>query len=56
MNLMIVSVDDHCDVYPPNQRFEVPSISTWAASVQAAVTAIRNAGATKQMILLPGSE
>jgi endoglucanase len=44
------------DVSPTNQTFEVPSITTWAASVQAAVTAIRNAGATKQMILLPGSE
>ena len=32
----------------------VPSITGWAASCQAAVTAIRNAGATSQMILLPG--
>lgn len=30
-------------------------IPTWANSVQAAVTAIRNTGATTQMILLPGS-
>lgn len=30
-------------------------ITTWATSVQAAVTAIRNAGATTQMILLPGN-
>jgi hypothetical protein len=34
----------------------VPNISTWAGSVQAAVTAIRNAGATSQLILLPGTE
>jgi endoglucanase len=30
-------------------------ITTWAATCQAAVTAIRNAGATSQMILLPGN-
>jgi len=30
-------------------------IPTWATSVQAAVTAIRNAGASSQMILLPGT-
>jgi endoglucanase len=30
-------------------------ITAWANSVQAAVTAIRNAGATTQMILLPGN-
>ncbi|KAK7437498.1 Endoglucanase EG-II [Stygiomarasmius scandens] len=30
-------------------------INLWAESVQAAVTAIRNAGATSQMILLPGN-
>jgi endoglucanase len=30
-------------------------ITAWATSVQAAVTAIRNAGATTQMILLPGN-
>lgn len=33
----------------------VPNIQTWAASVQAAVTAIRQAGATSQIILLPGN-
>lgn len=32
----------------------MPSISDWAGSVQAAVTAIRGAGATSQMTLLPG--
>jgi endoglucanase len=31
-------------------------ITTWAATVQKAVTAIRNAGATSQMILLPGTD
>ncbi len=30
-------------------------VPTWATSVQAAVTAIRNAGASAQMILLPGT-
>jgi endoglucanase len=30
-------------------------LPTWANSVQAAVTAIRNAGASSQMILLPGT-
>ncbi|OAG10577.1 cellulase-domain-containing protein [Paraphaeosphaeria sporulosa] len=32
------------------------TMSTWATSVQAAVTAIRKAGATSQMILLPGTD
>lgn len=31
-------------------------INTWATSVQEAVTAIRNAGATSQKILLPGTD
>ncbi len=31
-------------------------VNTWAVSVQAAVTAIRSAGATTQIILLPGSD
>lgn len=35
---------------------DVPSITTWAASVQAAVTAIRQAGATSNTILLPGND
>jgi endoglucanase len=30
-------------------------MGTWSVSVQAAVTAIRNAGATSQIILLPGT-
>ncbi|ORY56371.1 glycoside hydrolase superfamily [Pseudomassariella vexata] len=32
------------------------TVSTWAETVQAAVTAIRNAGATSQYITLPGSD
>ncbi|KAK7014013.1 glycoside hydrolase superfamily [Favolaschia claudopus] len=35
---------------------DIPDINLWAGSVQAAVTAIRNAGATTQMILLPGND
>ncbi|MCJ1377900.1 hypothetical protein MMC17_000996 [Xylographa soralifera] len=34
----------------------IPDINLWAASVQAAVTAIRTAGATSQIILLPGND
>ena len=32
------------------------TVTTWGATVQAAVTAIRKAGATSNMILLPGSD
>jgi endoglucanase len=39
-----------------NEPHDVPNISTWAATVQAAVTAIRNAGATSQFISLPGND
>jgi len=39
-----------------NEPHNIPDISIWAQSVQAAVTAIRNAGATTQMILLPGND
>lgn len=39
-----------------NEPHDIPSISLWAGSVQAAVTAIREAGATTQMILLPGND
>ena len=39
-----------------NEPHDIPNISTWASTVQAAVTAIRNAGATKQLILLPGND
>jgi len=38
-----------------NEPHDIPDINAWATSVQAAVTAIRNAGATTQMILLPGN-
>ncbi|KAH9477713.1 Endoglucanase EG-II [Psilocybe cubensis] len=38
-----------------NEPHDIPNISTWAATVQASVTAIRKAGATSQMILLPGN-
>jgi endoglucanase len=39
-----------------NEPHDVPSISTWAATVQAVVTAIRAAGATSQFISLPGND
>ncbi|KAI9687979.1 MAG: Endoglucanase EG-II [Bogoriella megaspora] len=39
-----------------NEPHDIPNINTWAASVQAAVTAIRQAGATSQLILLPGND
>nr|AMK37824.1 endoglucanase [Inonotus obliquus]AMK37825.1 endoglucanase [Inonotus obliquus] len=38
-----------------NEPHDVPNINTWAGSVQAAVNAIRSAGATSQFILIPGS-
>lgn len=38
-----------------NEPHDIPDINIWAQTVQAAVTAIRNAGATTQMILLPGN-
>ncbi|KAJ7577569.1 endoglucanase, partial [Mycena floridula] len=38
-----------------NEPHDIPDINLWAGSVQAAVTAIRNAGATTQLILLPGN-
>ncbi|TFK39121.1 endoglucanase [Crucibulum laeve] len=38
-----------------NEPHDVPSIPTWGTSVQAAVNAIRAAGATSQYILIPGS-
>ncbi|KAG9040373.1 Endoglucanase EG-II [Tulasnella sp. UAMH 9824] len=38
-----------------NEPHDVPDINAWAATVQAVVTAIRNAGATSQLILLPGN-
>ncbi|KAF8908639.1 endoglucanase [Gymnopilus junonius] len=39
-----------------NEPHDIPNISTWATTVQAAVTAIRQAGATSQIILLPGND
>jgi len=39
-----------------NEPHDIPDIDTWGQSVQAAVTAIRQAGATSQMILLPGTD
>lgn len=39
-----------------NEPHDVPNISTWAATVQAVVTAIRQAGATSQFISLPGND
>ena len=38
-----------------NEPHDIPDMGTWATSCQAAVTAIRNAGAAGQMILLPGN-
>jgi endoglucanase len=38
-----------------NEPHDVPDIKIWAATVQAVVTAIRGAGATTQMVLLPGN-
>ncbi|EGO03449.1 glycoside hydrolase family 5 protein [Serpula lacrymans var. lacrymans S7.3] len=38
-----------------NEPHDIPDIYTWAQSVQAAVTAIRTAGATSQIVLLPGN-
>ena len=39
-----------------NEPHDVPSITTWAATVQKVVTAIRQAGATSQFISLPGND
>ncbi|KDR72606.1 hypothetical protein GALMADRAFT_73464, partial [Galerina marginata CBS 339.88] len=38
-----------------NEPHDVPDINAWATTVQTVVTAIRKAGATTQMILLPGN-
>jgi endoglucanase len=38
-----------------NEPHDIPSLQSWADSVQAAVNAIRAAGATSQYILIPGS-
>ncbi|KAG2132687.1 glycoside hydrolase family 5 protein [Suillus bovinus] len=39
-----------------NEPHDIPNITAWAASVQSAVTAIREAGAKTQIILLPGTD
>jgi endoglucanase len=39
-----------------NEPHDIIDINTWSATVQAAVTAIREAGAITQMILLPGND
>jgi endoglucanase len=38
-----------------NEPHDIPNLQSWADSVQAAVNAIRAAGATSQYILIPGS-
>ena len=38
-----------------NEPHDVPDINRWGTTVQTVVTAIRKAGATSQMILLPGN-
>jgi endoglucanase len=38
-----------------NEPHDIPDLNAWANSSQAAVTAIRNAGAINQLILLPGT-
>ncbi|KAI3622417.1 glycoside hydrolase family 5 protein [Moniliophthora roreri] len=38
-----------------NEPHDIPSVETWANSAQAAINAIREAGATTQHILIPGS-
>jgi endoglucanase len=39
-----------------NEPHNIPDMAVWAGTVQAAVTAIRQAGATTQLILLPGND
>nr|AEM23896.1 endo-1,4-beta-glucanase precursor [Aureobasidium pullulans] len=39
-----------------NEPHDLQDINAWATTVQAAVTAIRQAGATQNMILLPGDD
>ncbi|KZO94318.1 glycoside hydrolase family 5 protein [Calocera viscosa TUFC12733] len=39
-----------------NEPHDLPNVTIWANTVQASVTAIRNAGATTQYILLPGND
>jgi endoglucanase len=39
-----------------NEPHDLQDINAWATTVQAAVTAIRKAGATQNLILLPGND
>jgi endoglucanase len=39
-----------------NEPHDLTDINAWATTVQAAVTAIRKAGATQNLILLPGND
>lgn len=39
-----------------NEPHDLTSVTTWAETVQEAVTAIRKAGATNNMILIPGND
>lgn len=39
-----------------NEPHDLTDISTWATTIQTAVTAIRNSGATNNLILLPGND
>ncbi|CAD0095703.1 unnamed protein product [Aureobasidium vineae] len=39
-----------------NEPHDLQDINAWATTIQAAVTAIRKAGATQNMILLPGND
>jgi len=39
-----------------NEPHNMPDMAIWAKTIQAAVTAIRQAGTTSQMILLPGND
>jgi len=48
--------DDRIIFGTMNEPHDIPDIDTWADTVQAVVTAIRSAGATSQMILLPGND
>lgn len=48
-------VHSSCQTPPADSKSQdIPDITRWATTVQAAVTAIRNAGAKNNLILLPG--
>ncbi|KAL5352554.1 hypothetical protein ACLOAV_002502 [Pseudogymnoascus australis] len=46
--------EDHIIFGIMNEPHDMPDLTTWVATVQAVVSAIRSAGATSQLILLPG--